>query len=86
MKIVKIIFAIVAALAISAIHALAVNPAAEPRAKTIEVVAATLYYEARGEIRKGGIEAVASVIFNRAHQKEMGEARLFGRSPLKAAV
>ena len=68
MKIVKIIF-IAAALAVSAVHALAVNPAVEPRAKTIEVVAATLYYEARGEIRHGGIEAVASVIFNRAHQK-----------------
>ena len=41
---------------------------AESKERTIEVVAATLYHEARGEGEEG-MRAVASVIYNRAHQK-----------------
>lgn len=58
------------ALFVSLILSLAV-PAfagAESRERVVEVVAATLYHEARGEGAKG-MEAVASVIYNRARQK-----------------
>ena len=41
---------------------------AESKERTIEVVAATLYHEARGEGEEG-MRAVASVIYNRAQQK-----------------
>ena len=46
--------------------------------ETIEIVASTLYHEARGEIRYGGLEAVASVIQNRAEQKRWKKLGLAG--------
>lgn len=42
--------------------------APESKERIIEVVAATLYHEARGEGEEG-MRAVASVIYNRANQK-----------------
>lgn len=51
--------------------------AAESRERVVEVVAATLYHEARGEGGKG-VEAVASVIYNRARQKRWRKLGVVG--------
>ena len=46
--------------------------------ETIEIVASTLYHEARSEYKNGGLEAVASIIQNRSEQKRWKKLGLAG--------